>query len=109
MPRSVLDLMSGWGTLLGRGPVNRVWKQVPLLFCGACGVREILGFLRIWRYRLGFFVEICLICYICGCRRIARVVCRLLIFYFIVRLFPLTMGTFVYFLYTRVAPLCAFY
>jgi hypothetical protein len=30
MPRSVLDLLSGWGTLLGRGPVNRVWKQVPL-------------------------------------------------------------------------------
>jgi hypothetical protein len=23
------------------------------VFCGACGVREILGFLRIWRYRFG--------------------------------------------------------
>jgi hypothetical protein len=30
MPRSVLDLLSAWGTLLGRGPVHRVWKQVPL-------------------------------------------------------------------------------
>jgi hypothetical protein len=27
------------------------------VFCGACGVREILGFLRMWRYRLGFFVD----------------------------------------------------
>jgi len=30
MPSSVLDLLSGWGTLLGRGPVNRIWKQVLL-------------------------------------------------------------------------------
>lgn len=30
MPRSVLDLLSGWGTLLGRGPVNCVWKQIHL-------------------------------------------------------------------------------
>jgi len=30
MPSSVLDLLSGWGTLLGRGTVNRIWKQVPL-------------------------------------------------------------------------------
>lgn len=21
---------SGWDTLLGRGPINRIWKQVPL-------------------------------------------------------------------------------
>jgi hypothetical protein len=30
------------------------------------------------------------------------------IFYFIVRFFPLIRGSFVYFLCTRVAPLCAF-
>jgi hypothetical protein len=30
MPSSVLDLLSGWGTLLGRGPVNRIRKQIPL-------------------------------------------------------------------------------
>jgi hypothetical protein len=30
MPNSVLDLLSGWGTLLGRDPINRIWKQVPL-------------------------------------------------------------------------------
>jgi hypothetical protein len=29
MPRSVLDLLSGWGTLLSRGPATRLWKQVP--------------------------------------------------------------------------------
>jgi hypothetical protein len=78
------------------------------VFCGACGVREILGFLRMWRFRLGLFVEMCLICYIFGCRRIARVVCCSLNFYFLVLLFPLYKGTSVYFLCTRVAPLCAF-
>jgi hypothetical protein len=60
MPSSVLDLLSGWSTLLGRGPILRIWKQVPS--CVLWGlwrernsrlVREILGFLRIWRYRLG--------------------------------------------------------
>jgi len=30
MPSSVVDLLSAWGTLLGRGPVHRMWKQVPL-------------------------------------------------------------------------------
>jgi len=30
MPSSVLELMSGWGTLLGRGSTIRIWKQVPL-------------------------------------------------------------------------------
>jgi len=30
MPSSVLDLLSAWGTLLGRGLVHRIWKQVPL-------------------------------------------------------------------------------
>jgi len=30
MPRSVQDLLSGWGTLLGRSDVTRLWKQVPL-------------------------------------------------------------------------------
>jgi hypothetical protein len=30
MPSSVFDLLSGWGTLLGRGTVNRIWKQVTL-------------------------------------------------------------------------------
>jgi hypothetical protein len=107
MPSSVLDLLSGWGTLLSRGTVNRIWKQVPFLFCGACDVREILGFLKMWRYRLGLFVEM-FICYIFRCRRIVRVVCRLLIFYFLIRFFPLIRGTYVYFLCTRVVPFCAF-
>jgi hypothetical protein len=30
MPNNVLDLLSGWGTLLGRGRTIRIWKQVPL-------------------------------------------------------------------------------
>jgi hypothetical protein len=30
MPSSVLDLLSSWGILLGRGPAMRIWKQVPL-------------------------------------------------------------------------------
>jgi hypothetical protein len=30
MPSSVLDLLSGWGTLLGRGSAIRIWKQIPL-------------------------------------------------------------------------------
>jgi hypothetical protein len=30
MPSSFLDLLSGWGTLLGHGHVFRIWKQVPL-------------------------------------------------------------------------------
>jgi hypothetical protein len=34
MPSSVLDLLSGWGTLLGRGSAIRIWKQVPLCFVG---------------------------------------------------------------------------
>jgi hypothetical protein len=54
------------------------------VFCGAYGVREILGFLKMWRYRLGLFVEMCLICYIFGCQRKVLVVCRSLIFYFLV-------------------------
>jgi len=79
------------------------------VFCRACGLREIQGILKMWRYRLGLFVEMCLICYIFGCQRIARVVCRSLIFYLHVHFFPLIRGTFVYFLCTRVVPLCAFY
>jgi len=30
MPSSVMDLLSGWGTLLGCGSAIRIWKQVPL-------------------------------------------------------------------------------
>jgi hypothetical protein len=30
MPSSVLDLLTGWGTVLGRGPGFHIWKQVPL-------------------------------------------------------------------------------
>jgi hypothetical protein len=79
------------------------------VFCGDCGEREILSLLRMWRLRLGLFVEMCSICYICGFRRIVRVVCHLLIFYFHVRLSPLIRGSFVYFLCTRVTPLALFY
>jgi hypothetical protein len=32
MPSSVLDLLSSWGTLLGRRLVYRIWKQVSLCF-----------------------------------------------------------------------------
>jgi hypothetical protein len=67
----------------------------PYVFCEACGVREILGFLRMWRLRLGLFVEMCLICYICGCRRIARVVCRLLFFTFMF-VYLLRLGALLY-------------
>jgi len=91
MPRSVLDL-----------------NRFLFVFCGACGGREILGFLRMWSFRLGLFVEICLICCLFGCRRMAWVVCRTLIFYFLARFGPLIRGSFVYSLCTRVAPLCAF-
>jgi hypothetical protein len=108
MPSSVVDLLSGWGTLLGRGPVSVFGSRFLYVFCGACGVREILGFLRMWRFRLGLFVERCLICYIFGWRRIARVVCCSLTFYFFVLSFPLFRDTFVYFLCIRVAPFCAF-
>jgi hypothetical protein len=108
MPSSVLDVLSGWGTLLGCGSVNRIWKKVPLcVLWGLWRERNVRLFedVEVW---LGLFVEICLICYICGSRRIARVVCRLLIFYIPVRLFPLIRGSLVYFLCTWVAPLCAF-
>jgi len=30
MPSSVLDVLSGWGSLLGRGSVIRIWKKVLL-------------------------------------------------------------------------------
>jgi hypothetical protein len=30
MPSNVVDLLSAWGTLLGRSPVHCIWKQVPL-------------------------------------------------------------------------------
>jgi hypothetical protein len=30
MPRRMLDLLSGWGTSLGHGQVQQIWKQVPL-------------------------------------------------------------------------------
>jgi hypothetical protein len=30
MPSSVLDVLSGWSSLLGRGSVSRIWKKVPL-------------------------------------------------------------------------------
>jgi hypothetical protein len=36
MPSSVLDLLSGWSTLLGHGLVLRIWKQVPS--CGLWGL-----------------------------------------------------------------------
>lgn len=80
-------------------------RRFIYVFCGACGRGEMLGFLRMRRFRLGLFVEICLICYICGSQQIARVDCRLLIFYIPIRLFPLIRGSYVYFL---CAPLCAF-
>jgi hypothetical protein len=103
MPSSVLDLLSGWGTLLGRGSAIRIWKQV--LLCVLWGL---------WRERNSKLFEdvevtvgaLCRNVLYCGCRHIARVVCRLLSFYFYVRLFPLIRGSFVYFLCTRDAALC---
>jgi hypothetical protein len=78
------------------------------VFCGACGMREILGFLRMWRYRLGLF-----------CRNVIHMLylwvsthssgsMSFAIFYFLVHFFPLIKGTYVYFMCTRVAPICAF-
>jgi hypothetical protein len=49
------------------------------------------------------------ICYMFGSQRIARVVLCSLSFYIYVLLFPLIRGTFVYFMCTKVVPLCAFY
>jgi len=109
LPRRVLDLLNGWGTSLGRGQVTQIWKHVPL-----CVMRGL------WRERNArlfedvelSILELCRnvlnICYMYGSRLIARVVLCLLSFYIYVLLFPLIIGTFVYFLCTKVAPLCAF-
>jgi len=101
MPKSVLNLLSGWGSLLGRGHITRLWKQVPLC--------DMWGLWRERNYRLWTCVKMCLICYMFGSWRIVRVVLCLLSFYIHVLLFPLIKCTFVYFMCIRVAPLCAFY
>jgi hypothetical protein len=79
------------------------------VLCGVFDVRGMQGYLKMWIYRLWTCIEMCLICYMFGSRHIARVVLCLLSFYIHVLLFPLIRGTFVYFLCTRVVPLCAFY
>jgi len=108
MPSSVVDLLSGWGTLLGRGPVFGIWKQVLLCVLWGLWCERNSKFLRMWRFRLGLFVERCLICYFFGCWRITRVICCSLNFYFLVLFFFLFRDTFVYFMCTRIAPFCAF-
>jgi hypothetical protein len=30
MPRKVLELLTSWGTSFGYGPVNEIWRLVPL-------------------------------------------------------------------------------
>jgi len=108
MPSSVVDLLSAWALCWVVILFTVFGSKFLYVSCVACGVRKILGFLRMWRFRLGLFVEMCLICYIFGCWRIAWVVCRTLIFYFLVRFSPLFRGSFVYFMCTKVTPLCAF-
>jgi hypothetical protein len=107
MPSSVVDLLRGWGTLLGRGPVFRIWKQVPL--CVLWGL---------WRERNSRLFEDVESSVGAICKNVlnllylwvsAHIVCCSLTFYFRVLSFSLFRGTFVYFLCTRVAPLCAFY
>jgi hypothetical protein len=71
-------------------------------------MRGMQSFLKKWNYKFWNCVEMCLICYMYGSRFTARVILCLLSFYIHVLLFPLIMGTFVYFLCTKVAPLCAF-
>jgi hypothetical protein len=77
------------------------------VFCGACGVRNS---------RLFEDVEVTVGAL---CRNVLNMLylwvsahspgsMLFAIFYFIVRFFPLIRGSFVYFLCTRVAPLCAF-
>jgi hypothetical protein len=110
MLRSVMDLLNGWGTLLGRGHVTRRWKQVHL--CVMWGL---------WRERNARLfedvelpvVDLCRnvlnICNMFGSRRIARIVLCSLSFYIHVLLFSLIRDTFVYFMCTKVVPFCAFY
>jgi hypothetical protein len=107
MPSSVLELMSGWGTLLGRGSTIRIWKQVPL--CVMWGL---------WCERNSRFFEDVEVTVGAICRNVLQMLYlwvsahspgrRLLIFYFHVHFFPLTRGSFVYFLCTWVVLLCAF-
>jgi hypothetical protein len=79
-------------------------SKFPCMLCGVFGLRGIQDFLKMWNYRLWTCVEMCLICYMFGSRRIARVVVCLLSFYIHILLFPLIRGTFVYFLCICVAP-----
>jgi hypothetical protein len=75
------------------------------VFCGACGVREILGFLRMWRFRLGLFVEMCLICYIFVFYLSAAVILFTTVTYSLIDSFPITevqlriLGATIYFFF----------
>jgi hypothetical protein len=109
MPSSVVDLLSGWGTLLGRGPVFRIWKQVPL--CVLWGL---------WGERNSTLFEDVEVSVGALCRKVLNMLYLWVTAHspgsllfadfllFLVLSFPLFRGTFVYFLCTRVVPLCAF-
>jgi hypothetical protein len=107
MPNSVLDLLSGWDTLLGRGPVIRIWKRVPL--CVLWGL---------WRERNSRLFEDVEVSVGALCRNVLNMLylwvsahspgSLLFTDFLLVRFFPLIRDTFVYFLYTRIASLCVF-
>jgi len=84
MPSSVLDLSIAWSTLLGHCPVLRFLKQVPS--CVLWGLwRELYLWVSAHSSGSMLFAD-----------------------FLLVRFFPLFRGSFVYFMCTRVAPLCAF-
>jgi hypothetical protein len=107
MPSSVLDLLSGWSTLLGRSPVLRFWKRVPL--CVMWGL---------WHERNSRLFENMEVSVGALCRNVLKMLylwvsahsssSMLFADFLLVRFFLLFRGSFVYFLCTKVAPLCVF-
>jgi len=93
--------------LLGRGPVFRIWKQVPL--CVLWGL---------WCERNSRLFEDVKVLVGALCRKVLNMLylwvaahspgSLLFADFLLVLSFPLFRGTFVYFLCTRVAPLCSF-
>jgi len=107
MPSSVLDLSIAWSTLLGHCPVLRFLKHVP-----SC---VLWGLWREINSRLFEDMEVSVGAL---CRNVLKMLylwvsahssgSMLFADFLLVRFFPLFRGSFVYFMCTRVAPLCAF-
>jgi len=74
MLRRVLDLLSSWGSSLGHGQVQKIWKQVPLCVMWGFGVRGMHSILKMWKCQVWSCVVMCLIHYLYGSRLIAQVV-----------------------------------